>query len=234
MWFGFLNKHRCRQTEIKIFFGNWCSNNSHSSLRTVVGQEQKSQTYRPCFQRNLKVKGVCYLCIKREVKQTGHVNYLHQRNKAAFPSVNLLCLLFVLNLRIERVPCYSGSHPSLTSQLLQDALTTLDFLVSGSKIKCYGCTQSLSSQLQIDWSKTKFNLIFLWHGGWSLGLAIFCSKKTDLCCAFQIKFSLATCTPYDIHVPCLNEGSDSHLGKDYKNDMVMNITNENTLTEIFK
>lgn len=31
--------------------------------------------------------------------------------------------------------------------------------------------------------QTKFNLIFLWHGGWSLRLVIFCSKKTDPCCA---------------------------------------------------
>lgn len=87
--------------------------------------------------------------------------------------------LFVLNWKIERMLCYSGSNPSLTSRLLQDALTTLDFLVIGSKIRCYGCAQGLSPQLQINWSKTKFNLIFLWHSGWSLRLAICSSKKLN-------------------------------------------------------
>lgn len=118
------------------------------------------------------------ICIKGEVSQMGHVNYLHQRKETASPSVSSLCsVCFELG---DWKCCYSGSNPPLTSELLQDALTTSDFVVSGSKIKCYGWTQGLSSQLQIDWSQTKFNLNFIWRGGWSLGLAICCSKKTDL------------------------------------------------------
>lgn len=31
-----------------------------------------------------------------------------------------------------------------------------------------------------------------------------------------------------MHVSCLNEGSSSHLGKDYKNDIVMIIINKNS------
>lgn len=110
------------------------------------------------------------------------------------------CVLLVLNLGIEKVLCYSGSNPPLTSQRLQDALTTLHFLVSCSKIKCDGYTQGLSSQWQIEWSQAKFNLIFLEYGEWSLGLAICCSKKTNICCTLQIKCSFTLCIPYYIYV----------------------------------
>lgn len=117
------------------------------------------------------------------------------------------CVFYVcFELKDWRVLCYSGSNPLLTSELLQDALTTLDFLVIGSEIKCYECAQVLSPQLQINWSKTKFNLIFLWHSGWSLRLAIYSSKKPNYVVFLNKNFSSYVCS-IDIPVPYLNHSS---------------------------
>lgn len=103
--------------------------------------------------------------------------------------------MFVLNWKIERALCYSGSNPSLTSQLLQDALTTSDFLVIGSKIKCYACAQDLSSQLQINWSKTRFDLIFLCimgdHWDWTF-------QGRNGCAGFWIKPFLVIRISYNV------------------------------------
>lgn len=100
--------------------------------------------------------------------------------------------------------CYSGSNPSLTSQLLQDSLTILDFLVIGSKIKCYGSAQGLPPQLQMNWSKSKFSLIFLWHSEWVIvEIDHLQFKETELCCAFWIKLFLDIYILHDMVVPGL-------------------------------
>lgn len=58
-------------------------------------------------------------------------------------------------------------------------LNNFRLFVIGSNIKCYACAQDLSPQLHINWSKIKFNLIFLWHSGWSLRMTICSSKKLN-------------------------------------------------------
>jgi hypothetical protein len=154
----------------------------------VVGQQQKRQSHRLVAQKYLKVKGVCYL-YKRESWTKQVMRIIHAREIKQLFYHWAYCDFYVcFELKIERMLCYSGSKPSLTSQLLQDTLTTLEFLVIGWKIKCYGCAQGLSSQLQIDWSKSKFNLIFLWHSGWSLELVICSSKKLNYVVHFGKKF----------------------------------------------
>lgn len=72
--------------ELDMLFRTVAGKNLPRTIGTAVGQEQKRQ-------KDVKGKGVRYFYKKREVNQTGRVNYLHQRNKAAFPSVSFLCLL---------------------------------------------------------------------------------------------------------------------------------------------
>lgn len=94
MCFCLFYKYTCRIAVLKKLLGTAIEKIAPRALAsTVVEQQQKRQSYRPSAQKDLKVKGVCYLYKKREVNQTGHVNYLLQRNKTASLSVSLLCLL---------------------------------------------------------------------------------------------------------------------------------------------
>lgn len=86
-------QHTRRMAGLKTSLGIAVGNSALRTICTVVGWQQKRRSYRPSAQKDLKVKGVRYLYKKREVNQTGHANYLHQRNKTAFLSVSLLSLL---------------------------------------------------------------------------------------------------------------------------------------------
>ena len=94
MHFCLSYKHPCKIAVLKKLFRIAVENcyQNHTHRGTAPAEKTVSQAI--CSEGS-EGEGVHYLYKKREVNQTGHVNYLHWGNRTAFLSVSLpglLCL----------------------------------------------------------------------------------------------------------------------------------------------